>query len=44
MTYLEFEKPLADIEGKAEEMRALAGKGEGVDLEKEAASLDKKAA
>ena len=44
MTYLEFEKPLADIEGKAEEMRALAGKGEGVDLEKEAAALDKKAA
>ena len=43
MTYLEFEKPLADIEGKAEELRALARKGEGVDLEKEAAALDKKA-
>ena len=43
MTYLEFEKPLADIEGKAEELRALARKGEGVDLEKEAAGLDKKA-
>jgi acetyl-CoA carboxylase carboxyl transferase subunit alpha len=43
MTYLEFEKPLADIEGKAEEMRAMARKGEGVDLEKEAAALDKKA-
>ena len=44
MTYLEFEKPLADLEGKAEELRALARKGEGVDLEKEAAALDKKAA
>lgn len=44
MTYLEFEKPLADIEGKAEELRAMARKGEGaVDVEKEAAALDKKA-
>lgn len=43
MTYLEFEKPLADLEGKAEELRVLARKGEGVDLEKEAAALDKKA-
>ena len=43
MTYLEFEKPLADLEGKAEELRALARKGEGVDLEKEAAALDRKA-
>ena len=43
MTYLEFEKPLADIEGKAQELRALARKGEGVDLEKEAVALDKKA-
>ena len=43
MTYLDFEKPLADIEGKAEELRALGQKGEGVDVEKEAAALDKKA-
>lgn len=43
MTYLDFEKPLADLEGKAEELRVLARKGEGVDLEKEAAALDKKA-
>ena len=44
-TYLEFEKPLADIEGKAEELRALARKGEGaVDVGKEAAALDRKAA
>ena len=44
-TYLEFEKPLADIEGKAEELRALARKGDGaVDVEKEASALDRKAA
>ncbi len=44
MTYLEFEKPLAEIEGKAEELRAMARKSEGMDVEKEAAGLDKKAA
>ena len=48
MTYLEFEKPLADIEGKAEELRVMARKSEGsdarIDVEKEAAALDKKAA
>ena len=45
MVYLDFEKPLADIEGKAEELRAMARKGDGaVDVEKEAAALDKKAA
>ncbi|MDO5648570.1 acetyl-CoA carboxylase carboxyltransferase subunit alpha [Paracoccus sp. (in: a-proteobacteria)] len=44
MVYLDFEKPLADIEGKAEELRIMARKGEGaVDVEKEAAALDKKA-
>jgi acetyl-CoA carboxylase carboxyl transferase subunit alpha len=44
MTYLEFEKPLAEIEGKAEELRAMARKSEGMDVEKEAVALDKKAA
>lgn len=44
MVYLDFEKPLADIEAKAEELRAMARKGEGaVDVEKEAAALDVKA-
>ena len=43
MTYLEFEKPLAEIEGKAEELRALARKNEHMDVEKEAKALDKKA-
>ncbi|TRW99257.1 acetyl-CoA carboxylase carboxyltransferase subunit alpha [Paracoccus sp. M683] len=45
MTYLDFEKPLADMEGKAEELRAMGRKGDdSVDVEKEAAALDKKAA
>ncbi|RWR11453.1 acetyl-CoA carboxylase carboxyltransferase subunit alpha [Paenirhodobacter populi] len=43
-TYLEFEKPLAEIEGKAEELRAMARANEQMDVEKEAAALDKKAA
>ena len=41
--YLEFEKPLAEIEGKAEELRALARQNEEMDVEKEAAALDAKA-
>ena len=41
--YLEFEKPLAEIEGKAEELRALARENDEMDVEKEAAALDKKA-
>ncbi|WP_413871910.1 acetyl-CoA carboxylase carboxyltransferase subunit alpha [Albidovulum sp.] len=44
MNYLEFEKPLAEIEGKAEELRALARRNEGMDVTREAAALDKKAA
>ncbi|WP_193140612.1 MULTISPECIES: acetyl-CoA carboxylase carboxyltransferase subunit alpha [unclassified Meridianimarinicoccus] len=43
-TYLDFEKPLAEIEGKAEELRALARSNEGMDVAGEAAGLDKKAA
>ena len=43
MQYLEFEKPLADIEGKAEELRAMAKTGGGVDMSKEAEALDRKA-
>ena len=41
--YLDFEKPLAEIEGKAEELRAMARDNEDMDIEKEAAALDKKA-
>ncbi len=43
MNYLEFEKPLSEIEGKAEELRAMARTGGGVDLTKEAEALDRKA-
>lgn len=42
--YLEFEKPLAEIEGKAEELRALARQNEDMDVSDEAAALDAKAA
>ena len=42
--YLDFEKPLAEIEGKAAELRAMARQSEGMDIESEAAALDKKAA
>ncbi|WP_271950073.1 acetyl-CoA carboxylase carboxyltransferase subunit alpha [Ruegeria faecimaris] len=41
--YLEFEKPLAEIEGKAEELRALARANEEMDVAAEAAALDAKA-
>lgn len=44
MQYLDFEKPLAEIEGKAEELRALARADAQMNVEKEAAALDKKAA
>ncbi len=43
MQYLEFEKPLAEIEGKAEELRAMARSSPEMDVEKEASALDKKA-
>ncbi len=42
--YLDFEKPLAEIEGKAEELRALARANEDMDVTEEAAALDAKAA
>jgi len=42
--YLDFEKPLAEIEGKAEELRALARASAEMDVTDEAAALDKKAA
>ena len=42
--YLDFEKPLAEIEGKAEELRALARQNEEMDIADEAVALDRKAA
>ena len=43
--YLDFEKPLAEIEGKAEELRAIARQSDDpMDVEEEAGALDRKAA
>ncbi len=42
--YLDFEKPLSEIEGKAEELRALARRNSEMDVDEEAAALDRKAA
>ena len=41
--YLDFEKPLAEIEGKAEELRAMARNNSEMDIEDEARALDAKA-
>ncbi len=42
-TYLDFEKGLAEIEGKAEELRALGRKNAEMDVAAEAEALDRKA-
>ena len=42
--YMDFEKPLAEIEGKAEELRAMARRDPDTDVTAEAAALDAKAA
>ena len=42
-TYLDFEKGLAEIEGKAEELRTLARKNAEMNVEDEAQALDRKA-
>jgi len=41
--YLDFEKSLAEIEGKAEELRAMARANEDMNVEEEAGALDRKA-
>jgi acetyl-CoA carboxylase carboxyl transferase subunit alpha len=43
MNYLEFEKPLAEIEGKAAELRAMARANPETAVDKEAEALDRKA-
>jgi acetyl-CoA carboxylase carboxyl transferase subunit alpha len=43
MNYLEFEKPLAEIEGKAEELRAMGRSNPAMDIAREAEGLDRKA-
>ncbi|MBV2358848.1 acetyl-CoA carboxylase carboxyltransferase subunit alpha [Thalassococcus sp. CAU 1522] len=42
--YLDFEKPLAEIEGKAAELRTMARQNADMDIEDEARALDTKAA
>ena len=42
--YMDFEKPLAEIEGKAEELRAMARRDPDTDMTAEAKALDAKAA
>ncbi|WP_299566107.1 acetyl-CoA carboxylase carboxyltransferase subunit alpha [uncultured Sulfitobacter sp.] len=42
--YMDFEKPLAEIEGKAEELRAMARRDPEMDVSEEAKALDAKAA
>jgi acetyl-CoA carboxylase carboxyl transferase subunit alpha len=43
-SYLEFEKPVADLEGQIQELRALSEKGEAVDVHDEIAKLEGKSA
>jgi acetyl-CoA carboxylase carboxyl transferase subunit alpha len=42
-SYLDFEKPVAELEAKADELRALEAKGEGYALSEEIGKLDVKA-
>lgn len=42
-SYLDFEKPVAEVEAKADELRALEAKGEGYSLAEEIGKLDAKA-
>lgn len=43
-SYLEFEKPVADLEGQIQELRALSETGSAVDVAEEIAKLETKAA
>jgi acetyl-CoA carboxylase carboxyl transferase subunit alpha len=43
-SYLEFEKPVADLEGQIQELRVLAEKGEAVDVKDEISKLELKSA
>ncbi len=42
-SYLDFEKPVAEVEARADELRALEAKGEGYSLAEEIGKLDAKA-
>ena len=43
-TYLDFEKPVADLEAKVEELRAISNRGEGIGIGEELTRLEAKAA
>jgi acetyl-CoA carboxylase carboxyl transferase subunit alpha len=43
-SYLEFEKPVADLEGKVQELKALSSDGTGVAIAEDVAKLEQKAA
>jgi len=43
-SYLEFEKPVADLEGQIQELRALAERGHAVDVQDEISKLEAKSA
>ena len=43
-SYLDFEKPVADLEAKVEELRAISSKSEGIGIGEELARLETKAA
>ena len=43
-TYLDFEKPIAELEGKVEELRRLAAQGAAVNIDDEVTKLETKAA
>lgn len=44
LSYLEFEKSVADLEGKVQDLRALSEQGQGVNVDEEIARLEAKAA
>ncbi|HEY4343797.1 MAG TPA: acetyl-CoA carboxylase carboxyltransferase subunit alpha [Parvibaculum sp.] len=43
-TYLDFEKPIAELEGKVQELKLLAGQDSGISVADEVAKLEQKAA
>ncbi|MGH2340575.1 acetyl-CoA carboxylase carboxyltransferase subunit alpha [Segnochrobactraceae bacterium EtOH-i3] len=44
LSYLEFEKSVADLEGKVQDLRAMSDQGQGVNVDEEIARLEAKAA
>lgn len=42
-SYLDFEKPVAELEAKSDELRALEARGDGISLSEEIGKLDAKA-